>query len=294
MHRGGWGIVLACAAAVGCGVVSHRPTVSEIVHSLTPPCPIDGLILESVLIEQPVGDPFLNGELWAKTLAVGAPETRALCVENGLRVGVLAGSVPQKFQTLLDCETDTVGPRRQTFRQRKDTVLPTAEPPDPCRFTLRSDFAGVPKVVEFRLARCGLAVKPEPTTDGRVLLACEPVLQHGTRRDWYRPSEDGTRFTRHEEVPTERFPELAFSAVLRPDDYLLVGWDVNRPDSLGARMFATEVQGRPRQRLLVVRARQVCSSPEPPDLPPIEGALKRPSTATQAAALSGRARPPDR
>src|SRR5215218_8216679 len=106
--------LLALACAAGCFGRNARPTVPQIVRSLAPPLPVEGLLVESVLIEQPAGDRFLDRALWDGVQPLGQPETRALLAENGLRVGVITGTGPQKFQTLLDSNSDTVSPQRMT------------------------------------------------------------------------------------------------------------------------------------------------------------------------------------
>jgi hypothetical protein len=241
----------------------------------------EGVILDHVLIEQPLGDPFLDRELWKTTLPVGQPETRALLAENGLRAGILPGTVPQQFQTLLDSEADTVSPRRLTFQQRKDIVIPTAGPPDPCRFFVLTDLAAQPRLVELKKARCGILVRPQVTADG-IKIWCEPQVQHGVRQEWYRANEDGTQFVKEEEVPTIPYTMLGFETTLGPEDYLLIGWSATESQTLGAMAFAADAQGRPRQRVLVIRAHQ--AKPDPAaDLPPIRDPFKRPSVAAQAA-----------
>ncbi len=281
MRGAGLLLVLVCVSLTGC-LGTHRASVPTIVRSLTPPRPIEGLIVESVLIEQPVADTFLDRDLWTDVLPVGTPQTRVLHEENGLRVGIISGTGPQKFQTLLSSDSDTVSPQRTTFQLRKDTVIPTGTPPDPCKFALLTDLGGKLNPVELKQARCGVFVRPTLAADGRVKVWCEPQIQHGDRQQWLRPNEDGTKFAQHNEVPIEKYAALGCEMTLGPDDYLLIGWDSEAVDTLGEAMFTADAGGRPRQRVLVIRTRS--ASPQaPPDLPPIAGAAKRPSVATQAA-----------
>lgn len=280
MRVAGLLLVLAIVSAVGC--VHRRPSVPTIVKSLTPPRPIEGLVVESVLVEQPLGDTFLDRDLWAEVSPVGSPETRVLLGENGLRVGVVSGTGPQKLQTLLGSATDTVSPQLTTFQMRKDTVLPTATPPEACKYEVRTDLGGKPTTVELTHARCGVLVRPQQTADGRVRVWCEPQVQHGDRQQWLRPNEDGTKFAQHNEVPAEKYAALGVEATLGPDDYLILGWDAAAPDTLGSVLFSADAAGRPRQRVLVIRARPA-TPPAAPDLPPIAGASKRPPVAAQAA-----------
>jgi hypothetical protein len=284
MRRAGLRLcVLACAAlATGCLFAQKRATVPQIVRALTPPVQPEGVVLDHVLVEQPVGDAFLDRELWDEALPVGKPETRALLAENGLRAGVIGGSAPQKLQALLDSDSDTVAPLRITFQLRKDSVIPTAEPPDPCRFSVLTDLAASPRTLELKQARCGVLVRPEPAAEGGVRIACELLVQHGARQEWYRPNEDGTQFTKEQEVPTEKFPALAFEATIGPEDYLLIGWCADQPQTLGSVAFAADANGSPRQRVLVIRARQARPDPNA-DLPAIRDPLRRSSVAAQAA-----------
>ena len=275
--------VLACALlAAGCFLHADRPGAQQVVRTLAPPVRTEGVVLDHVLVEQPIGDAFLDRELWAGALPAGRPETRALLAENGLRAAVLAGGIPQKLQTLLDSEADTVSPRRLTFQQRKELVVATSVPRDPCRFFLLTDLGAEARPVELKQARCGVLVRPEPTSDGRVKVWCEPQVQHGTRRELYLPNEDGTQLVKEEEVPTEKYPALGFEAVLGPEDYLLIGWPAGESETLGAAAFTADANGRPRQRVLVVRAHH--ATPErPAELPHIRDPYNRPSVAEQAA-----------
>jgi hypothetical protein len=274
------GLIVVCALiAGGCFTRTARPPIESVARSLAPVVPVEGIYLESVILERPLGDPFLDRDLWAEALPVGAQETRALLSENGLRAGVLSGSLPQRFQTLLESETESLGGRGLTFAMRKDEVLPTSGPNEVCEFGLLADLAGKRAPVALKQARGGILVRPEPLS-GRVKVWCEPQIQHGEKRDLLRPSADGTGFVKFEEVPLARYPMLGFDAPLGRNEYLLIGWHANQPDTLGAALFAVEASGQPRQRVLVIRARQVNSGPAP-DLPSL-GPTRRPSVAAEA------------
>jgi hypothetical protein len=272
-------VVVLCAAVAGAGckkplTPAGRPGAPTVAHSLAPAITPDGLFVESVLLERPVGDALLDRDLWAVTVPAGAPEARTLLTENGLRAGVLGGNLPQQLQDLLESDADAVDPRGLTFNLRKEAVLPTAGPLDPCKFSLLADLAGEPKAVELKHARCGILLKPQPAGAGRVRVWCEPRIQHGERRDQYRPNEDGTEITKTEEAPLEKFPTLGFEVTLGPEDCLVIGWSADQPDTLGAVLFGVEVDNRPRQRVLVIRARQM-SRPGTADLPVIAGPWRR-------------------
>ncbi len=272
-------VIVLCAAVVGAGckkplTSTDGPGTQTIARSLAPAVAPEGLLVQSVLLERPVGDQFLDRDLWAAALPVGLPETQTLLAENGMRAGLLTGRLPQRFQDLLDAEADTVDPHVMTFNVRKDAVIPTAGPVDPCKYSLLADLSGKPKPIELKQARCGMFVKPQSADGGRVRLWCEPQIQHGDRREWYRPTEDGTRFTKFEEISLEKYPEFGFEVTIGPDDCLVIGWSADQPETLGAILFGVEANSRPRQRVLVIRARQGNRSASA-DLPPIVGPLRR-------------------
>lgn len=273
-------VFLAACAAGGCLTRGERPGLAAVARSFAPVQQTEGVYLETVILERPVGDRFLDRDLWASTLPVGSPETHVLLSENGLRVGVLAGTLPQRFQTLLDSDAEALSGRGLTFATRKEDVLPTSGPHERCEFRLLADLAGKRTTVALKQARCGVLVRPEATADRRVRVWCEPQIQHGERQTYLRPSADDTKFVQFDEVPLVRYPTLAFDAPLGPGEYLLIGWSANQPDTLGAALFGVEANDQPRQRVLVIRARQV-NPGNPPDLPPL-GAGRRPSVAAEA------------
>jgi hypothetical protein len=278
--RWAWRASVVCAALAGCATRGDKASVS-VVRSLAPVAPGEAVQIDSILLERPVGDKYLDRDLWADARPVGAPEVRALWAENGLRAGVLVGNLPPRFQALLDTETDALNGRRLTLAARDDRVLPTSGPHERCAFAVRATFAEPRAEVAFKQARCGVLVRPEPAGRGRVKLSCEPQIQHGERRDVIRASGDVTGFVKSDEVPLVRHPTLALDVRLEPDEYLLIGWDAGQPDTLGEALFAVEARDAPRQRVLVVRARQT-NPGAPTDLPAL-GPTRHFSVAAEAA-----------
>jgi hypothetical protein len=278
--RRAWWVIVICAVAVGCVTHPDRSSTTSVARSLAPVAPIEGVFLESVILERPIGDRFLDRDLWAETLPVGGQEARVLLNENGLRAGVLAGNLPQRFQKLLESDTEALPGHGYTFAMRKEEVLPTSGPNDRCEFELLPDLAGKRATVALKQARCGILVRPEALPDGRVRIWCEPQIQHGERRELLRSSTDGTGFVKFEEIPLARYPMLAFDASLGRNEYLVIGWQADQADTLGAALFGVEANGQPRQRVLVIRAR-IVNPTAPSDLPSL-GPTRRPSVAAEA------------
>jgi hypothetical protein len=261
--------VLICAVATGCpgwpgGRLIPIDSTSEKslkARSFSPtgfdkvfdPAQAEGLFVESVLIERPVGDPFLDRELWSRARTALPPQMDALLAENGLRVVVLGGNLPAEFQQLIESETDTVNPYSLTFANRREAVLPTAGPHKKCEYEILADLAGEKRTIALEEARGGILVRPS-LNGNRVKVWCEPRVQHSERRDWIRPTADGTDFVLRSEVPTERYPEVGFEVSMAAGDYLVIGSPAAAEGTLGSALFSVEAGTRPRQRVLVVRA----------------------------------------
>lgn len=275
-------LLIAGCAACACGCVTRTeraPASAAALRALDPVVGTNGIYLESVLIERPLGDAFLDRDLWAAGVPVGTPEGAALLAENGLRAAVLRGNVPDKFRKLLDSEADTLGAKASTFGQRADDVVPTSSTIAKCKFDLLPDLAAPRAPVELERARFGVRVRPERTADGRVRVSCEPEVQYGERKLRFRPTDDSTGFVTAEELPVVRYAKFAFDAHLAPGDFLIVGWSAEQPNTLGAALFAAEADSGPRQRVLVIRSRVLNPSS---DLPSVGGA-RRPSVAAEVA-----------
>jgi hypothetical protein len=279
-----WAAVIGAAAA---GCLSHRAALPTASTARSLGLSNEGVCVQSVLIERPLGDSVIDRELWAAGLPAARDATRALLCENGLRAVVLGGNLPAGFQRALATESDTVDAHLLTFATRKDAVIPTVGPIDPCDYEVLTGLGGKRVRVSLRQARCGVLVRPEPAADGRVRVWCEPQVQHGERQDWLRPTADGTQFAMPRELPLERYPTLGFDVLLAPGEYLVLGWPADQPGTLGAAMFEVDAGGRPRQRVLVLRAGRT-GDPTADDLPAVPNPTRRPSIAAEAGRSGGR------
>lgn len=277
-----WAAVL-CAAA---GCLPHRPPAPPTTARSIGPAG-DGVFVQAVLIERPVGDALLDGEVWAAGLPATRDATRALLTENGLRAAVLGGNVPPGFRRAIASESETVHPHTLTFANRKDEVIPTAGPTDPCEYEVLTSLSGKRERVSLKQAASGVRVRPESTPDGRVRVWCEPQVQHGQRQDWLRPSADGTQFTTQGELPSERYPSLGFEVLLAAGEFLVIGSPADEGGTLGSVMFAVEANGRPRQRVLVIRAGRT-GDVAADDLPTVPNPSRRPSIAAEVTRPVGR------
>jgi hypothetical protein len=254
-------VLCAMLGSLGCEKLftsTDQPIRPNVVRSMAPAIPENSLIVESILLERPLGDAFLDRELWTATLPICKPENRALMEENGLRAGILSGILPTPFQRMLESKADVVAtPNMITFNNRKEAVIPTAGPIEECKFDLLADLAGKPESISLKDAKLGILVRPQVVDTGTVKLWCEPRIQHGDYEIRFRPSEDGTHISKFEEIPTEKYPSLGFEVLLKADECLVIGCIAEQQESLGTSLFGAESQGSPRQRIVVIRSRQI-------------------------------------
>lgn len=214
----------------------------------------DGLVLRTGLIELPPGDPFLTTELWA---AAGKPvphEQAVLLARNGLRVGVLGGLIPARFDALTASDATFKFGTDRTFKPGVPRVVPANGPLDRAVVRTVADLSADPAERTFAAAECGLSVTARPAAGGRVTLTCEPQIQYGDKELFLTAAADGSGFARTDHKPREAYPALRFEVTLAADEYLVVGPAADPDGTLGQALFLDAADGRVRQRVLVVRA----------------------------------------
>jgi hypothetical protein len=226
----------------------------EVVRSAQrPPVPpTTGLILTTGLIELPPGDPYLTAGLWADARDPLPHERSAVLARNGLRVGVLSGIKPARFDALTADEGTYRHVTHRTLPAGAEKVIPVNGPLAAASVTHFADLTGTGTPLTVTAAECGLSVVGEATADG-VRLRLLPVVQHGEKELAVRVAADGT-LGRDDRRKREAFPGLAVEVVLGDGDVLVVGGPADPGDTLGRALFLDAAGGRVRQRVLVVRA----------------------------------------
>src|SRR5262249_144898 len=106
--------------------------------------------------------------------------------------------------------------------------------------------------VELDQARYCFDVTPTLVGDGRTKLTFTPRVEHGEAPLPFEPSPEESSWTLRIERASKKYPELAWEVTLAPNQYLIVGGRLDRPDSLGQRAFIQD-EGDGVQRLLVLR-----------------------------------------
>jgi len=231
----------------------------------------DSCVLEVCFVRFPFGDPEANQQLWQEVDEQQFPaELRRRLSRNGFRLGLLDGQIPAVLSKLLEirdesrptggtsqidlAELDCEGPpikRHLEIRAGQPKMIVTSGVYDqlPVLISESGELGGE----TYSQAQAVLVVKTFPQGDGRVRVELVPELQHGElRQRWV--GQDG--MWRLEAGRQQRvFEEMAFSATLSPGCMLLVSSLPDRPGSLGHHFF-TEDNGKPQQKLLVLRLAQ--------------------------------------
>lgn len=248
------GSLLVSLSLAGCAVLPEPVKTTSWLKGKSPfPAPTDAqtVQLDVALLERPLGDSFLNKELWQHTDEMIVDLDRKAAVEdNGFRVGQIVGMTPGKLQDLLKSPRCCINPRRRLIpsghavTQYLGPIWPRAE------FVVQRgqqiQEAG------FDQARFCLEVKPSLTSDGKTKLHFFPKVENGQAALPFQPDPEQSTWTLRVERPSETYKDLGWEVVLSPGEYLVIGGILEKDKSLGHRSFIQE-DGSPVQRLLVLR-----------------------------------------
>jgi hypothetical protein len=221
----------------------------------------DTVVLELALLE--VAD---AERLWQELDEQHLPvETRRKLAAQGLRAGVLGTQVPGWINSQLAEQPRTLeidegsgsaimqdktkqwrlqcrsGDSREIElgSVREELAIPVGEGDTDSQQVLKN-------------AQCKLAIVAEPQGDGRVHLHISPEIHHGPLR--HRWVGDGESFRIDLTQQCQRYPELAFAAVLAPGQTLVLAAPADA-QGLGRSLFFTETLPV-KHRILLLRVAQ--------------------------------------
>jgi hypothetical protein len=263
MMRQGWASLGGLLALLLAGCATGRPANHgswlEHLYPFRGPAGTDVVQMDVALIERPIGDPFINQELWLVADEQAIPfDQKAILEENGFRVGQIGGTTPAGLQTLLTSEKTCVA-RRLFIRVDKPAPLALGPLLSLCDFQLRQ--SGGPMPVRLERANCSLEVVPHLQQDGTIHLKLTPQISHGETQLAPGVADDRSGWALKEQKPTETYPALGFEVTLKPNQYLVIGARFDQSDSLGYQCFIRRGEAAPVQRLLVIRGASAGSSP---------------------------------
>jgi hypothetical protein len=257
-----WGTVLPmllCVSLTGCFTADTARSTGWLEQMRKPRLPLgpDGVLMDVVLIELPLGDKFLNGEIWQSTdcLAVGL-ECQALLADNGLRAGPVIG-IPGPLQTLLSTDRHCVSKHRQILPAGQKTVVSLGQPQSVCNFRLHTE-AGATDVA-LNQGQATLIIETAMAEHGRIRLKFTPQVLYGAVMPDYQVAADRSGMVLEFKRSSKTYSTLNWEVSLAPDQYLVVGthFDEDGGDTmtqtLGSQFFLEDTNKGCVQRLLVIR-----------------------------------------
>jgi hypothetical protein len=265
VHRRG--LALLCpiaAAAIGAGfgcrtALLHDPGRAAAVDAAATveqrPAP-QTLPLEIVFVRYEPHEALLHEELWnfVDEQALG-PETRRRLNANGLRAGVVAGTLPptiaERFAAPSGAEPalgETGGVRKllRLLPGRHAEVVAAAALPE---LVLIEEGADGVRGGTYRDATTLVAVEARPAADGGVRVEAVPEVKHGpVMRSWV--GEEGL-FRLEAGQRRHRLEHLQIAATLRPQSLLVIGCAGDATSTVGEALLRDRAGGS--LRLLVLR-----------------------------------------
>ena len=252
-----------CAALCGCFLVGCASGVavqsSAFLDSLRPsrgPTGADVVQIDAALIEAPIGDHYLNEDLWTVADDQVIPlERKAVLEENGFRIAEIGGIPPARLQELLTSARSCIDSRRFHLHADTPTPISLGSSISECSFCVHQGGAEQPVTLEH--AGCSLLVVPTLGDEGKTLLTFTPQIESGSPEKFYGAAPDRSAWIVQEQRPTVKYSTLSWEVGLDANEYVVIGARFDRVDTLGRTFFVRTDQPAPKQRLLVVRASRV-------------------------------------
>jgi hypothetical protein len=252
-------MVLALASGVVGGCLLESPKLSQprtdAFRPMTSATPTTVLILDVAQIERPIGDVFLNRDLWVLGNEQGIDmELRPLLEENGLRICQIGGLIPARLQALLASPRSCPGPRRlQAELDQPTTVLVS---PGHNQLAFQFHQAGSSRALELTDAHCFFEVLPSLESEQRIRLSFTPRIRHGKPEKEAQVTHDpdgSLRWTMEAREPIEDFRTLHWELIVDPGEYIVIGARLDKCDSVGTAYFLPQGPRGEIQKLLVIR-----------------------------------------
>lgn len=259
-------IGLLLAAAVGCTPLSVVPQ-----SAFAPPgFSKNGIVLDVLYVRFPPGDTAMNETVWQEIDELHfPPDVRIRLEANGLRAGIISGSLPIELEKRLELKekpTPDEGPksvdleRPTTIRRRQlhvrngkksnILVLGERERRPELSALLRTDDGRV-EGKTYRHVLGLFAARAFPEGDGTVRLEMTPEIEHGEPQKRFVPGDGMFRIEFG--PPHEVLAALRSSARLGPGQMLVLSTYPKKAGSLGYQFFTEVDDDVVTQKMLLIR-----------------------------------------
>jgi hypothetical protein len=260
MRRGGALVLLLCVGLAGCLSGDHVQPSTWLDRLRSPRAALgpDGVLIDLVLMERPLGDPYLNEELWHCTdCQVVDLEHKSILDDNGFRVGQVVGMLPAKLQTWLNNDRWSIDRLHRILPAGTSTTFPLGPTLDHCTFRLNSESG--PTDVSLDQGQCMFTIQPSLTNDGRTRLTFTPQVQYGAVLPHYQVAEDRSGRMLEFKRSSKTYDAVSWDVTLAPNEFLVIGtfFDENAsedaPQTMGGQFFIQDNGRTFVQRVLIVR-----------------------------------------
>ena len=221
--------------------------------------------LSLATLTRPTDDPALNGVLWraADEQVVSADVLRKL-EANGLRVGLIAGSLPPEIDAVLNPpppgkKVDIVS---IDLPDGEQTDVELSKAVEPLTLLLNRDGRTFGK--DYQDAKGFLRVTASHNGLGGVRLNVVPEIHHGPNRQGYAAAPSASPFQPQEFMVTngqaaESFRDLAATVDLKPGQILAIGSRTDMTRGLGGFLFTRAEGDRVQQHVVLIWAQPTAS-----------------------------------
>jgi hypothetical protein len=272
-------LALALCFATGCHMFPNEGLAKS--HSplkLAQPSP-DSVALEIIWARFPANDPVLDDAAWREIDETQIePSVRRELVNNGIRAGIISGSVPPAIDRVLhrgepkedraaenskiaavkqnaDLITEPIIhghirhiPRNQRYEVQASEIYPSL----PLLFSGASELAGH----TYEKAQAIYALRVDPKPDRTAILEITPELHYGDAKLRFTGGDDG--ILRQAPLRERRiFDQLRTSVKIAPGEMLVLMSLPNAGSRLGHYFHTVDSADGPQQKLVLIRLAEV-------------------------------------
>lgn len=262
-------IVAIATGATGCqSIVTPRWSLEDEVSKTTlsaPQLARDAVILEVAFIRVAANANSKNSKFWPDIDETHlATVDRKRLAQNGIRCGLIAGSLPDSLTELINGDANTVDlealtgslnlnlenrNQRLQFRagQAGQIVMSKSVKENITVITSDSQYAAAER---FNQAQCQFQIKTYPQGDGRVRIELIPQIHHGDPRAEF-TGQDGAWLLKTQRA-VKQYDAVPITALISPGESLLLSADSDNK-GLGRQFFVINDDDEKTNHLLLMR-----------------------------------------
>lgn len=213
----------------------------------------DSSFIEYIFLEQPLGQEIIDRNVWQRIDETVIPvELRDHYRTNGIRVGVVGVNTSPEIANLVALNGKHNGPRSKQFSVFEDTTLPMNQIHGELEVPVYH-VTGNATTLKKRLVRFFIRVSVRPQANGSVIVKLTPEFS-ASEHELFPAGMPSLNDNAMQRKPTELLSALEMEIPLGPREFLVLGTDSLRPETLGHKVLVERKGDQQIQNLLVIRA----------------------------------------